>query len=71
MDLDPACHLNQMWSRLEVLLDQFAWEELSEHKSAWRRNSQLIQQLQQLQIGHLKGGTDHVSDPYKHSKPAS
>lgn len=69
MNLDPACHLIQMLSLQDVLLDQFA-EELSEHTSTWMMNFQLNQQLQQLQIGHLKGGIDHVSDSYKHSKPA-
>ena len=32
-------------------------------------NSQLAQQFRQQRIEHLKGGKDHVSDPYKHSKP--
>lgn len=69
--LDPACHLIQMSSRQEVQLDQFALEELSVHMSTWMTNFQSNQQLQQLQIGHLTGEINHVSDLYKHSKPAS
>lgn len=69
MKADHAFHLNQ--TQLMVVSDEKIVVEQSEHKVVETRNFQSDQQLQLPQTEHLKGGKDHASGLYKHSKPAN
>lgn len=66
---DPVFHLSRMKLKQEVWMEQVVVGELQGHKWVSMMNSQLTQQFRQQRIEHLKGGKDHVFDPYKHSKP--